>query len=311
MTILWQWSVYTAEDRFFHFGKRFWGEAVAFFIAEVSSNHSKSLDRALEFIEVAADVGCDAVKFQLFRIDKLFAPEILTKSKRHRGRAEWELPLDFLPALSEKCRQRGVKFGCTPFYIEAVTELEPFVDFYKVASYELLWADMLAACAKTGKPVIVSTGMATVEEVDVAVQTLRESGCSAPTLLECTSSYPSPVEEANLGAILYLRERYGCDTGWSDHTVEPGVINRAVNKWDAKVVEFHLDLDGQGEEFASGHCWLPDDISKVISDVRKGSLADGDAVKRPKPSEFTERDWRADPHDGLRPLMSVRGSFQG
>jgi len=284
---------------------------MTFFIAEISSNHAKDIDRALQFVDVAAEVGCDAVKFQLFRMDKLFAPEILSKSEKHRNRSEWELPLDFLPVLSERCRLRGIQFSCTPFYMEAVAELEPFVDFYKVASYELLWSDLLSACAKTGKPVIISTGMATLEEIDVAVQTLRDSGCLTPTILDCTSSYPTPVNEANLSAISSMRERYKCDIGWSDHTVEPGVISRAVNKWNAKVVEFHLDLDGEGDEFAAGHCWLPADISKVISDLQKGMTADGDGVKGPMKSEMVEREWRADPSDGLRPFRHVRESFGG
>ena len=93
----------------------------------------------------------------------------------HRKRSEWELPLDFIPRLAERCKDKGVQFGCTPFYLEAVAELESFVDFYKIPSYELLWGDLLTACAATGKPVIISTGMATMEEINVAVKTLRDS----------------------------------------------------------------------------------------------------------------------------------------
>ena len=104
---------------------------MSFFIAEVSSNHSKSIDRALSFIDSASKVGCDAVKFQLFKIDKLFAPEILENSKQHRDRRQWELPLEFLPILSHRCKERGIQFSCTPFYLEAVNELEQYVDFIK------------------------------------------------------------------------------------------------------------------------------------------------------------------------------------
>ncbi len=284
---------------------------MAFFIAEVSSNHSKDINRAFEFVDIAASSGCDAVKFQLFRIDKLFAPEILKKSEKHRKRSEWELPLDFLPLLSERCIKRKIKFSCTPFYLDAVEQLEPFVDFYKVASYELLWTDLLAACGKTGKPVIISTGMATLEEIDSAVKTLIDSGCSDLTILDCTSAYPTPIEQANLSAIQAMKNRYNCDIGWSDHTVEPGVISRAVNKWNAKVVEFHLDIDGKGDEYDSGHCWLPDDIAKVISDLKKGEIADGNGIKAPVESEIIEREWRADPTDGLRPFKYLRDSFEG
>src|SRR3569832_1834728 len=122
------------------------------FIAEVSSNHSHNLERALKFIDVAASSGCSAVKFQLFRIDHLFAPEILEKSKIHRKRKEWELPLEFVPKLAQRCQELEIEFSCTPFYLEAVSELEPYVAFYKIASYELLLDGRRAAGARAGGP---------------------------------------------------------------------------------------------------------------------------------------------------------------
>lgn len=281
-----------------------------YFIAEVSSNHSQDLYRSLEFIDSAADAGCQAVKFQLFKIDQLFAAEILAKSEMHRNRARWELPNDFLPALARHCQSRRVEFYCTPFYLDAVRELAPYVDFYKIASYELLWDDLLAACAMTGKPIILSTGMATIPEIQHAVEVLKNHGCASPTLLHCTSAYPTPYQEANLAAIATLRKETGCEVGWSDHTVEPAVIQRAIHHWGAKVIEFHLDLDGKGEEYASGHCWLPHQIGAVISDVQKSLVADGNGVKEPVPSELSDRMWRADPTDGLRPLKEIRASFK-
>jgi len=282
---------------------------MSFFIAEVSSNHSRNIDRALDFIDIAAKVGCDAVKFQLFKIENLFAPEILEKSKQHRDRKQWELPLEFLPILSKRCKEKGVKFSCTPFYLDAVEELEPYVDYYKIASYELLWDDLLAACARTGKPVILSTGMATLDEICHAANVLRENGCANPTLLHCTSAYPTPYFEANLAAIETIRKATDCETGWSDHTVDAGVIHRAIHRWDAKVIEFHLDLEGDGEEFATGHCWLPSQIGEVIEQVQHAKKADGEGIKEPVPSEIPDRLWRADPSDGLRPLKSIRATF--
>lgn len=279
------------------------------FIAEVSSNHHRDIERAMLFIDTAANAGCHAVKFQLFKIDQLFAPEILERSETHRNRKGWELPLNFLPRLAKHCKDNGVEFSCTPFYLAAVDELAPFVDFFKVASYELLWDDLLGACAKTGKPVILSTGMATMDEITHAVEVLRINGCSNPTLLHCTSAYPTPYAEANLAAIKAIRESTDCDVGWSDHTVEPAVLYRAIHHWGAKVIEFHLDLDGLGEEYATGHCWLPDQIARVIKEVNKGLVADGNGIKEPVPSELTDRMWRADPSDGLRPLKSIRANW--
>src|SRR5215471_14843933 len=138
------------------------------FIAEASSNHGRDLARALAFVDAAADCGCDAVKFQLFRIDRMFAPEILSQSAKHRARRDWELPLAHLAPLAERCRARNIQFSCTPFYVEAVEELRPYVDFYKIASYELLVTPLLKACATTGKPVVLSTGMATLDEIKAA-----------------------------------------------------------------------------------------------------------------------------------------------
>src|SRR5580698_3357774 len=149
-----------------------------FFIAEASSNHGRDLSRALAFVDAAADCGCDAVKFQLFKIDRMFAPEILAQSAKHRARREWELPRAHLAPLAEHCKARGIQFSCTPFYLEAVEELRPFVDFYKIASYELLVTPLLEACAASGKPVVLSTGMATMEEIETAAATLRSAGAT-------------------------------------------------------------------------------------------------------------------------------------
>ena len=280
------------------------------FLAEVSSNHHRDLSRSFDFIDTAADAGCSAVKFQLFKIDQLFAPEVLARSESHRKRKEWELPLEFVPKLAQRCREMGIEFSCSPFYLDAVNELEPYVAFYKIASYELLWDDLLAACARTGKPIILSTGMALLGEIQHAVEVLRTNGCPSPTLLHCTSAYPTPYTEANLAAIETIRQATGCEVGWSDHTVEPAVIHRAIHHWGAKVIEFHLDLDGKGEEYASGHCWLPDQIGAVIQDVNKAFLADGNGIKEPVPSELADRLWRADPSDGLRPLKELRAQWK-
>jgi N-acetylneuraminate synthase len=281
------------------------------FIAEASSNHGRDLDRARAFVDAAADAGCDAVKFQLFKIDRMFAPEILAQSPKHRARAQWELPPDHLAPLAEHCSARNIQFSCTPFYLEAVAELEPFVDFYKIASYELLVTDLLKACARTGKPVVLSTGMATTDEIIKAAATLKAAGASDITLLHCVSAYPTPAAQANLSAIAQIRDMTGLKTGWSDHTRRASVIERAVHHWGASVVEFHLDLDGQGAEYAAGHCWLPDEIAPVIARIREAAVADGTGFKGPQPSELSDREWRADPADGMRPLKHVRLAYKG
>tara|TARA_Y200000002_G_scaffold357629_1_gene340312 strand:+ start:1828 stop:2709 length:882 start_codon:yes stop_codon:yes gene_type:complete len=280
-----------------------------FFISEVSSNHSQNIERALKFIDKSVSVGCSAVKFQLFKIDQLFSKEVLDNKPEIKKRKDWELPLEFLPILAKRCLEKKIQFSCTPFYLEAVAELNEYVDFFKIASYELLWDDLLVECAKTGKPIILSTGMATISEIQHAVETIKKNGCEKLTLLHCTSAYPTPHNEANLAAIETLRNKFNCTVGWSDHTVNPGVINRAINKWGAEVIEFHMDLEGDGEEFSSGHCWLPNQIAHLITQVTNGFSADGDGNKKPVESEKPDRLWRADPTDGLRPLKSIRNTL--
>src|SRR2546430_16536974 len=128
------------------------------FIAEVSSNHAQDLGRALAFVDAAAACGCDAVKFQLFRIDRLFAPEILAKRPELRARERWELPVAYLMPLAERAREGGILLSCTPFYLKAAEELVPYVAFYKVAYSELVWRDPLKGCSALGKPLICSYG---------------------------------------------------------------------------------------------------------------------------------------------------------
>ena len=279
------------------------------FVAEVSSNHHRDLNRALGFVETAARLGCEAVKFQLFRVDELFASEILARSPQHRARSQWELPEPFLPLLAARSRELGIQFACTPFSRRAVDVLEPHVDFYKIASYELLWGELLQACAATGKPVVLATGMATLDEVVRAVGVLCAAGCRQLTVLHCTSGYPTPVEQSNLAAIETIRRACNTPVGWSDHSASPAVIYRAVHRWGAEMVEFHLDLDGTGAEFGSGHCWLPNQIGPVIETVNRGVAADGSGQKAPVDVEIADRSWRADPADGFRPMRALRTTW--
>lgn len=276
------------------------------FVAEVSSNHSQDINRCYEFIDVSAEIGCSAVKFQLFKLEQLFSSEARSSFPELNKRKAWELPIEFLPSLKARCEKKGILFSCTPFYIDAVAELEPYVDFYKIASYELMWHDLSSACARTGKPLVMSTGMANLDEVDAAVVSVRAQGCLDLTLLSTISGYPTPIKECNLAFIDTLRERYGVKSGWSDHSVNIGVLARAAHAYDASMIEFHLDLDGQGDEYKTGHCWLPEKIESAITLIKDGFRASGVPEKILGDSEAADRDWRADPEDGLRPLKKIR-----
>jgi sialic acid synthase SpsE len=276
------------------------------FISEVSSNHASDLERCFKFIDTSADIGCDSVKFQLFKIEDLFSHEAITAKPEIALRKAWELPLEFLPELKNRCTEKSIQFGCTPFYLGAVDELVEHVDYLKIASYELLWHDLIQKCAETGLPIIISTGMADISEIEAAINIIMKYGSSAPTVLHCNSSYPSKSEDVNLSCIQTIRDATGCTVGWSDHSVSKSILFRAINKWNASHIEFHLDLDGKGEEFSTGHCWLPDDIKQVIDFTREIEVIDGNGIKQHSVSEVIEKEWRADPSDGLRPLKHTR-----
>ena len=281
-----------------------------YFIVEVSSNHSQDFDRCIKFIELSKKINASAVKFQLFDINKLFAPEILNVSKMHRDRSSWELPKEFIPDLYKRSKELSIDFGCTPFYLEAVDFLYDYVDFYKVASFELLWDDLLIEIAKTKKRVIISTGMADEMEVLHAVKVLKENGSKDISILHCNSSYPTPIDDSNLSAIKTLSMLTGLKSGWSDHTRSKAVLYRAIHKWNAAVIEAHLGIDGMGEEYQD-HCWLPDDLAEVISRCIEldDQDIDGDGIIKYTKSESSERMWRRDPEDGLRPFIETRSIF--
>ncbi len=277
-----------------------------YFISEVSSNHACDIERAYEFIRQSAKSGCNAVKFQLFKVEELFSKEVFVSNPEVLERKKWELPREFIPKLHEECLKNNIDFICTPFDLSSVKYLKDYVTSFKIASYELLWDDLLKECARTGKEMIISTGMATIEEIEHAVKLLRSENVKKLTILHCSSAYPTPFDEANLSAINTIRENFNCDVGWSDHTVNAGVLYRAIIKWNASIIEFHMDLDGKGTEYKSGHCWLPNEINEVIINLKNGIKADGDGKKRPNQSEMSDRNWRADPSDGLRPIKSFR-----
>jgi sialic acid synthase SpsE len=157
--------------------------------------------------------------------------------------------------------------------------------------------------------------MATLEEIDAAVLAAREGGCRDLRLLHCVSGYPTPPEQCNLAAIGALRERYGCLVGWSDHSSSSEIVRRAVRHWDASDVELHVDLDGAGHE-AGEHNWTPAALGELIAGLAQSGAdddlasADGDGHKRAMPVEQSDVAWRADPSDGLRPLLETRKSFR-
>lgn len=282
---------------------------MARFIAEIGSNHNRDPERAHQLIDASAAAGCQAVKLQVFRVDDLFAPEALAAKPELLDRRAWEFPLEMLPDVRAQCTAANLELGATPFGLWAVEALAEHVDFLKVASYEILWHELLRAVVATGKPLVLSTGMANEDEIARAVDAVD----GALTLLHCVSGYPTPPEQANLSAIGTLRERFGCPVGWSDHTGLDAVVVQSVLRWGASDVELHIDLDGAGFE-AGEHNWTPTRIRALHEVIARGDLVadpifDGDGRKVPQPIELPDVPWRADPSDGLRPLLATRAEI--
>ena len=147
--------------------------------------------------------------------------------------------------------------------------------------------------------------MATLKEVNDAFNLIKSTKLKNLTIMHCVSSYPAKLEDANLSIIKTLKSIHK-NIGWSDHTVNEQVINRAIHRWGVKDIELHYDLDGKGFEFKAGHCWLPKEASRLILNINQAINSDGNNIKKPSKSELQDRDWRADPKDGLRPMKKIR-----
>ena len=225
-----------------------------FIIAEMSGNHNQSLNRALEIVDAASASGAHALKLQTYTADTMTLD--INEAEFHiddpnslwKGRSLYDLyleaytPWEWHKPIFERCHERGLICFSTPFDATAVDFLEDLnVPCYKIASFENTDLPLIRKVASTGKPIIMSTGMATISELDEAVTAARESGCKELVLLKCTSSYPAPAENSNLSTIPHMHELFGCEVGLSDHTMGIGVAVAAV-ALGATVIEKHFTL---------------------------------------------------------------------
>src|SRR5262245_61504964 len=221
-------------------------------VCELSGNHNGSIDRALELVDAAVATGCDAIKIQTYTPDTLTIasdrPEFLVKGGLWDGMSLHELyklaytPYEWHPALFERARKHGVPMFSTPFDDTAVDLLESLdAPAYKIASFEVTDLPLVARVARCGKPMIISTGMANEQEMAEVVETALSNGAAGLVLLHCTSSYPAPMDAANVRTIPVLRERFGVDVGLSDHTMGVAASVAAV-ALGACLVEKHFTL---------------------------------------------------------------------
>lgn len=269
-----------------------------FFIAEAGVNHDGRLDRALALVDAAADAGADAVKFQTFRADALvtagaakagYQAETTGGGGQRAMLRGLELSEDAHRALASRCRERGLAFLSTPFDEESADLLERLdVPLFKLASPEVTNHPFLEYVGRKGRPVILSTGMSTLEEVAAAVEALRRAGASELALLHCVSSYPAEPAEANLRAMATLAQAFGVPVGWSDHTLGTAVAVAAA-ALGARIVEKHFTLD-RGLPGPDHRISLePAELKALAAGLREAAASLGDGVKAPRDCEADVR----------------------
>ena len=264
-------------------------------IAEAGVNHNGDINIAKRLIDEAKRSGADIVKFQTFNPQKL-ASKYATMAeyqKENLGREEsQEAMLSKLTLswgeyveLAEYCKKIGIKFLSTPFESESIHFLDDLQDIWKIPSGEITNYPYLVEIARTGKEVILSTGMSNIDEVKGAIGVLEEHGAGKITLLHCTTNYPTPMDDVNLRAMLTLEKECGCAVGYSDHTQGIEVPIAAV-AMGATVIEKHFTLDRNMDGPDHKASLEPDELKAMVSAIRNVEKAIGNGNKVPAPSEM-------------------------
>ena len=259
--------------------------AQCYIIAELSANHNQSVERAESIIRAAADAGANAVKLQTYTADTMTIPcnndYFRIQGTQWAGKILYELyqeaytPWEWHPRLQAVAHECGLDFFSTPFDASAVDFLEGLnVPCYKVASFEVVDIPLLQKIASTKKPVIMSTGMATVSEIDEAVTTLRQNGTTDLVLLKCTSSYPAPPEEANLRTVPHMSQLFDCPVGLSDHTMGSAVAVASV-ALGACLIEKHFTLSRADGGPDGSFSMEPEEFKQMVCDIRTAEKALG------------------------------------
>jgi N-acetylneuraminate synthase len=274
-----------------------------YIVAEMSGNHQQDFAQAVKILEAAHRAGADAIKLQTYTPDTLTVPcdkayfqiqgTIWAGKTLHDLYGEAYTPWEWQPELQRLAESLGLALFSTPFDASAVDFLEDMgVPAYKIASFELVDLPLIRRIAATGKPIILSTGMATLGEIDEAVRTARENGCRELVLLKCTSAYPAPLAEMNLRTIPHLAEAFGVPVGLSDHTMSHIAPVAAVTL-GACLIEKHLTLCRQVAGPDSAFSQEPDEFAAMVQAVRAVEQALGqvsyDMTEKEKASRVFRR----------------------
>jgi N-acetylneuraminate synthase len=267
-----------------------------FIIAEAGVNHNGDIELAHKLVDEASAAGADAVKFQSFIAEGLVTPQAQKAGYQVETTGEAGAQFEMLRALElsaeqqaeikAHCEELGIVYLCTPYEYDSVDMLDALgVAAYKVASTDTTNIPMLGYMARKGRPVILSTGMSTLGEVENAVNALRDGGLTDKIIiLHCTSEYPAPVEEANLRAILTMQHAFGCPVGFSDHTNGIGASPWAV-AIGACMIEKHFTFDRTMKGPDHRASLDPSQFASLVETIRNVEAALGDGIKRPMPSE--------------------------
>ena len=268
-----------------------------FIIAEMSGNHNQSLERALEIVEAAAKAGAHALKIQTYTPDTMTLDlderefHISDPKSLWAGTSLYKLygeaytPWEWHKPIFDRARELGIIAFSTPFDDTAVDFLESLdVPCYKIASFENTDLPLIRRVASTGKPLIISTGMATVAELDETVRAAREAGCKDLILLKCTSTYPATAANTNILTIPHLRELFGCEVGLSDHTMGVGVSVASV-ALGAAVIEKHFTLSRADGGVDSTFSMEPGEMAQLVVETERAWQALGQVGYGPTESE--------------------------
>ena len=269
-------------------GNRRMGDgAPCFVIAEAGSNHNGNIEQARRLIDVAVTAGVDAVKFQLFRAERMYPRSAGVSDYLGDPRPIYDIidqmamPYEWLPELRTYCERHGVLFLASVFDEEAADRLDPHVHAFKIASYEMTHAPLVDHVARKGKPVIISTGTATMDEVAEMVDAFRATGNRDLALMQCTAAYPAPLTALNVRTIPAMRARFGVPVGLSDHSRDPLVGVMAAVALGAEVIEKHYtlsnELPGPDHRFAVE----PPELALMVRKIREVEQALGTASKQP------------------------------
>ena len=273
-------------------------------IAEMSGNHNQSLDRALAIVDAAAEAGVGALKIQTYTADTMTLDckegefFIADPNNLWQGYSLYELyqkaytPWEWHKPIFDRCREKGIIGFSTPFDETAVEFLETLnVPLYKIASFELTDLPLIRKVAATGKPIIMSIGMATLAEIEEAVETAENNGCRQIALLKCTSSYPAPPKTSHIRTIANLKETFACEVGLSDHTLGVGVAIAAV-AMGAALIEKHFTLSRAEGGVDSAFSLEPAEMRQLVDETKRACEAMGEVHYGPLAEEMTSRNYR-------------------